>query len=177
MPTIHPRYECILFSIQRIRCVIFPTLDDSQSSRIGGGSLQIVYTGWKKTRETNKSKRRDSGLAQIESDAELAQRLHEEELAELDKARKERQKQEEATSATFAEEFDEIQAKIDADHELAKKETIGSRKSRGNKEQTTYKNSSQEQDDYLPQTYGANGSSKNYKIFSEMLDDFDRQDV
>ncbi|GJU59538.1 hypothetical protein Tco_1237304 [Tanacetum coccineum] len=41
MPTIHPRYECILFSIQRIRCVIFPTLDDSQSSRIGGGSLQI----------------------------------------------------------------------------------------------------------------------------------------
>ncbi|GKA15373.1 putative ribonuclease H-like domain-containing protein [Tanacetum coccineum] len=153
-----------------------------------------------------------------------------------------------------------------------RKETIGSRKSRGNKEQTTYKNSSQEQDDYLPQTYGekkwindfkpidddsqqqakstkkrpradseeesskkqklegdndaekeelrdcmdvvprddvaidveslatkypivdwkthilnenmmyyqiikADGSSKNYKIFSEMLDDFDRQDV
>ncbi|GKA36254.1 hypothetical protein Tco_0722745 [Tanacetum coccineum] len=45
MPTIHPRYECILFSIQRIRCVIFLTLDDSQSSRIGGGSLQIVLEG------------------------------------------------------------------------------------------------------------------------------------
>ncbi|GJU82444.1 hypothetical protein Tco_1284809 [Tanacetum coccineum] len=219
-----------------------------------------------------KVKRRDQGLAKIKSDAELAQRLHEEELAESDKAQKERQKQEEATSAALAEEFDEIQAKIDADHELAKKETIGSKKSRDNKEQTTYKNSNQEQDDYLPQTYGekkwiddfkpidddsqqqaestkkrpradseeesskkqkleedndaekeelrdsmdvvprddvaidveslatkypivdwkthilnenmmyyqiirADGSSKNYKIFSEMLDDFDRQDV
>ncbi|GJR81008.1 putative ribonuclease H-like domain-containing protein [Tanacetum coccineum] len=145
-------------------------------------------------------------------DKELAQRLHEEELVELDRAQKERQKQEEATSVALAEEFDEIQAIIDVDHELAKKEIIGSRKSRGNKEQTTYKNSSQEQDDYLPQTYGddvaidvesmatkypiidwkthilnenmmyyqiirADGSSKNYKIFSEMVDDFDKQDV
>ncbi|GKE19199.1 hypothetical protein Tco_1426776 [Tanacetum coccineum] len=78
-----------------------------------------------------KVKRRDQGLAQIDSDAELAQRLHEEELAELDIAQKERKKQEEATSAALAEEFDEIQARIDADHELAKKETIGSRKSKG----------------------------------------------
>ncbi|GJY01900.1 hypothetical protein Tco_0360052 [Tanacetum coccineum] len=39
-----------------------------------------------------KVKRRDQGLAQIESDAELAQRLHEEELAELDRAQKERKK-------------------------------------------------------------------------------------
>ncbi|GKA87666.1 putative ribonuclease H-like domain-containing protein [Tanacetum coccineum] len=37
-----------------------------------------------------------------ESDAELAQRLLKEELAELDRAQKERQKQEEATSATLA---------------------------------------------------------------------------
>ncbi|GKG52429.1 hypothetical protein Tco_0547304, partial [Tanacetum coccineum] len=44
---------------------------------------------------------------------------HEEELAELDRAQKERQKQEEATSAALAEEFDEIQARIDVDHELA----------------------------------------------------------
>nr|GEY33977.1 hypothetical protein [Tanacetum cinerariifolium] len=54
--------------------------------------------------------------------------------------------------------------RMDADHELAEKETIGSRKSRGNKEQTTYRNSSQEHDDYLPQTYG-------------MLRKFDRQDL
>ncbi|GJX61635.1 putative ribonuclease H-like domain-containing protein [Tanacetum coccineum] len=40
-------------------------------------------------------------------------------LAELDRAQKERQKQEEATSAALAEEFDEIQARIDVDHELA----------------------------------------------------------
>ncbi|GJZ02774.1 hypothetical protein Tco_0520735 [Tanacetum coccineum] len=66
-----------------------------------------------------KVKRRDQGLAQIKSDAELAQRLHEEELAELDRAQKERQKQEEATNAALLEEFDEIQARINVDHELA----------------------------------------------------------
>ncbi|GKA18018.1 hypothetical protein Tco_0697855 [Tanacetum coccineum] len=66
-----------------------------------------------------KVKRRDQGLAQVESDAELAQRLHEEELAELDKAQKERQMQEEATSAALAKLFDDIQARIDVVHELA----------------------------------------------------------
>ncbi|GKA97160.1 reverse transcriptase domain-containing protein [Tanacetum coccineum] len=71
-------------------------------------------------------------------------------IAELDKAQKERQKQEEATSAALAEEFDEIQARIDADHELPVRLT-------------------HKEPDYR--------SSKNYKIFSEMLDDFDRQDV
>ncbi|GKC64908.1 hypothetical protein Tco_1097506 [Tanacetum coccineum] len=40
-------------------------------------------------------------------------------LAKLNRAQKERQKQEEATSAALAKEFDEIQAIIDADHELA----------------------------------------------------------
>ncbi|GJX03793.1 hypothetical protein Tco_0189709 [Tanacetum coccineum] len=68
-----------------------------------------------------KVKRRHQGLAQIESDAELTQRLHEEELAELDRAQIERQKQEEANSAALAEEFDGIQARIDVDHELATK--------------------------------------------------------
>ncbi|GJR23440.1 putative ribonuclease H-like domain-containing protein [Tanacetum coccineum] len=67
-------------------------------------------------KKPEKVKRRDQGLAQIESDAELAQRLHEEELAELDIAQK---KQEEATNSALAEEFDEIQARMDADHELA----------------------------------------------------------
>ncbi|GJU53544.1 hypothetical protein Tco_1227258 [Tanacetum coccineum] len=61
----------------------------------------------------------DQGLAQIKCDAELAQRLHEEELAELDRAQKEKQKQEEATNAALAEEFDEIQDTMDANHELA----------------------------------------------------------
>nr|GEY15046.1 hypothetical protein [Tanacetum cinerariifolium] len=52
-------------------------------------------------------------------DKELAQRIYEKELAELDRAQKERQKQEEATIDALTEEFDEIQARIDADHELA----------------------------------------------------------
>ncbi|GKC55945.1 hypothetical protein Tco_1083543 [Tanacetum coccineum] len=94
-------------------------------------------------------KRRDQGLAQIESDAELAQRLHEEELVELEK---ERQKQEEATNVALAEEFDKVQARIDADHEL------------------TVRLTHEEQEK-------ADGSSKNYKIFSDMLNDFNRQDV
>ncbi|GKA53495.1 hypothetical protein Tco_0746810 [Tanacetum coccineum] len=52
---------------------------------------------------------------------ELAQRLHEEELAELDRAQIERQRQEEATNAALTEEFDEIQARIDADALFAAK--------------------------------------------------------
>ncbi|GJR62794.1 putative ribonuclease H-like domain-containing protein [Tanacetum coccineum] len=59
------------------------------------------------------------GLAQIESDVELAQRIHEEELAELDRVQKEREMQEEATYAALGKEFDKIQARMDADHELA----------------------------------------------------------
>ncbi|GKF13246.1 hypothetical protein Tco_0054708, partial [Tanacetum coccineum] len=54
-------------------------------------------------------------------DKELAQRLHEEELAELDITQKERQRQEEATNAALTEEFNEIQARIDADALFAAK--------------------------------------------------------
>nr|GEU77801.1 hypothetical protein [Tanacetum cinerariifolium] len=68
-----------------------------------------------------KVKRRDQRLAQIKSDAELAQRLHEEELAELDRAQKDRKRQEEATNAALAEEFDEIQGRMDADNKLVPK--------------------------------------------------------
>ncbi|GJV88419.1 hypothetical protein Tco_1532357 [Tanacetum coccineum] len=166
-----------------------------------------------------KVKRRDQGLAQTESDAELAQRLHEEELAEFDRAQKERQKQE-ATSAALAEEFDEIQAKIDVDHKLAQAEST-KKKPRAYSEEESSKKQKLEEDndaekeelrdsiDVVPrddvaidveslatkypivdwkthilnenmmyyQIIRVDGSSKNYKIFSEMLDDFDRQDV
>ncbi|GKB71871.1 hypothetical protein Tco_0933283 [Tanacetum coccineum] len=124
-----------------------------------------------------KVKRRDQVLAQIESDAELAQRLHEEELVELDRAQKERQKQEEATSAALAEEFDEIQAIIDVDHELAvrltheeqEKYTIEERARllakffERRKKQLAAERAEEirnklptrtQVDDYLPQTYG-----------------------
>ncbi|GJX98496.1 hypothetical protein Tco_0355515 [Tanacetum coccineum] len=50
---------------------------------------------------------------------ELTQRIHKEELAELERAQQERQRQEDDTNAALAKEFDEIQARIDADHELA----------------------------------------------------------
>ncbi|GJV99889.1 hypothetical protein Tco_1555141 [Tanacetum coccineum] len=46
-----------------------------------------------------------------------------EKLAELDKAQKEKQKQEKATNAALAEEFDEIQAMIDANYELVTRMT------------------------------------------------------
>ncbi|GJX06206.1 hypothetical protein Tco_0194138 [Tanacetum coccineum] len=166
---------------------------------------------------------------------ELAQRLHEEELAELDRAQKERQKQEEATSAALAKEFDEIQAKIDADHEMAVRLTYEEpdyddsqqqaestkKRPRADSEEESSKKPKLEEDtnaekeklrdsmDVAPrddvaidveslatkypiadwkthilnenmiyyQIIKADGSSKNYKIFSEMFDDFDRQDV
>ncbi|GKC24359.1 hypothetical protein Tco_1026509 [Tanacetum coccineum] len=157
-----------------------------------------------------KVKRRDQGLAQIESDAELAQRLHEEELAELDRAQKERQK-------------------IDADHELAvrlileekekyiieerarllaefferRKKHLAAKRAEAIRNKPPTRTQREEVDDVAIvveslatkypivdwkthilnenmmyyQIIKADGSSKNYKIFSEMHDDFDRQDV
>ncbi|GKF72036.1 hypothetical protein Tco_0208150, partial [Tanacetum coccineum] len=54
-------------------------------------------------------------LAQMESDAELAKRLHEEEFAEVERAQKERQAQEQASKDAITEMLDEVQAGIDAD--------------------------------------------------------------
>nr|GEW52427.1 hypothetical protein [Tanacetum cinerariifolium] len=108
-----------------------------------------------------KLKRRDQGLARIESDAELAQRLYKEELAEVDRAQKERQKQEEATIADLIKEFNEIQARMDTDHEHATRQTY----------------EVQEQFTIKERAKLADRSSKNYKTFSEILNDFDRQDV
>ncbi|GJY40019.1 putative ribonuclease H-like domain-containing protein [Tanacetum coccineum] len=135
-------------------------------------------------------------------DKELAQRKT--------KAQKARQKQEEATSAALAEEFDEIQAKIDADHELANSlKEESSKKQKLEEDNDAEKEDLRDSMDVVPrddvvidveslatkypivdwkthilnenmmyyQIIRADGSSKNYKIFSEMLDDFDRQDV
>ncbi|GJR31093.1 hypothetical protein Tco_1107325 [Tanacetum coccineum] len=65
--------------------------------------------------------RKDQGDLQIQADAELAQRLHEEELAELERRQKERVAQEEASMAALYEEYDTIQASIDADAFFAAK--------------------------------------------------------
>ncbi|GJR91306.1 hypothetical protein Tco_0215317 [Tanacetum coccineum] len=123
--------------------------------------------------EPVKIKMRDQGDLQVQANAELAQRLHEEELAELERAQQERQRQKDDTHAALAKEFDEIQARIDADHELAK-ETIGSSKSRGNKKQTTYTNSSQEQvrkqDDLLTIKLYSQWIQKLLKIVKKKVD-------
>nr|GEX91591.1 hypothetical protein [Tanacetum cinerariifolium] len=108
-----------------------PSTPPTTTTIFGDEDLTIAQT-WIKLRNKGKGvlveeepvklekvKRMDQRLAQIESDAELAQRIYEKELAELDRAQKERQKQEEAHIAALTEEFDEIQARIDADHELA----------------------------------------------------------
>ncbi|GJV58386.1 hypothetical protein Tco_1530193 [Tanacetum coccineum] len=63
-----------------------------------------------------KTKKQIQGDAQIERDKEVALRLQ----AELDEElRVEREKQEEASKAAIAEMFDEVQARMDADYELA----------------------------------------------------------
>ncbi|GJU25746.1 putative ribonuclease H-like domain-containing protein [Tanacetum coccineum] len=51
-------------------------------------------------------------------DKELAQRLHEEELAELERMQRERTAQEEASKAAIDEELDDIQAMIEADEQM-----------------------------------------------------------
>ncbi|GJS01046.1 hypothetical protein Tco_0317554 [Tanacetum coccineum] len=65
--------------------------------------------------EPVKVKRKDQGLAQIKSDAELTYRLHEEKLAGIERIQKEKAAQEEVSMAAIFEEYDIIQASIDAD--------------------------------------------------------------
>ncbi|GJY85977.1 hypothetical protein Tco_0500003 [Tanacetum coccineum] len=57
--------------------------------------------------------------AQIQRDAKIGQRLHEEEIAELERMQRERAAQEEASNAAFIVEFDNVQARIEADALLA----------------------------------------------------------
>ncbi|GJX84379.1 hypothetical protein Tco_0335153 [Tanacetum coccineum] len=57
--------------------------------------------------------------AQIQRDAEIAQRLHEEEKAELERKQRERAVQEEASNAALIAEFDNVQARMEADALLA----------------------------------------------------------
>nr|GEX84255.1 hypothetical protein [Tanacetum cinerariifolium] len=98
-----------------------PSTPPTITTIFGDEDLTIAQTLIKMRSERKKEllSDMDQGLAQIESDADLIQRIYKEELAELDRAQKERQKQKEATIAALIEDFDEIQAIMDADHELA----------------------------------------------------------
>ncbi|GJR91055.1 RNA-directed DNA polymerase, eukaryota, reverse transcriptase zinc-binding domain protein [Tanacetum coccineum] len=72
------------------------------------------------TESVEKTKKKVQGDAQIEKDAEVALRLQ----AELDEElRVERERQEEASKVAIAEMFDEVQARMDADYELAARMT------------------------------------------------------
>ncbi|GKC43389.1 hypothetical protein Tco_1061111 [Tanacetum coccineum] len=57
--------------------------------------------------------------AQVQRDAEIAQRLHEKEKAELERMQRERAAQEEASNAALIAEFDNVQARMEADALLA----------------------------------------------------------
>nr|GEU75440.1 hypothetical protein [Tanacetum cinerariifolium] len=219
------------------------TTDDSNDITLAETLIEIRISATKPQKgvlvekEHVKVKRKDQGLAQIESDAELAQRIYEEELAEVDRAQKERQKQKEATIADLTKEFNEIQARMDAMKNKNKQKWIydfkpmdddsqqpveSSRKRQREvyneeslkKQKLEEDNDAEKEElrailDIVPrddiainveslatkypivdwksyilienmmyfQIIRADGSSMNYKIFSEMLDDFDRQDV
>ncbi|GKB74076.1 hypothetical protein Tco_0935488, partial [Tanacetum coccineum] len=72
------------------------------------------------TKSVEKIKKKVQGDAQMERDAEVALRLQ----AELDEElRVERERQEEASKVAIAEMFDEVQARMDADYELAARMT------------------------------------------------------
>ncbi|GKB88143.1 hypothetical protein Tco_0960415 [Tanacetum coccineum] len=87
-----------------------PTIDPKDK---GKGILQ-------ETESVEKTKKKVQGDAQIEKDAEVALRLQ----AELDEElRVERERQEEASKVAIAEMFDEVQARIDVDYELAARMT------------------------------------------------------
>ncbi|GKF12416.1 hypothetical protein Tco_0050342, partial [Tanacetum coccineum] len=62
-----------------------------------------------------KIKRSDQGDLQLQADAELAQLLHQEKLAQVERRQRERAAQEEASIATLYEEYDTIQASINVD--------------------------------------------------------------
>ncbi|GKE38103.1 hypothetical protein Tco_1461508 [Tanacetum coccineum] len=65
-----------------------------------------------------KVNRSDLDAAQIAKDAEIARLVHENELAKIERERKERQRQDQASVDYIASLYDEVQAKMDASKEL-----------------------------------------------------------
>ncbi|GKB73458.1 hypothetical protein Tco_0934870 [Tanacetum coccineum] len=92
----------------------------------GSGDTEVfdtkkaVSTAGEETKSVEKTKKKVQGDAQMERDVEVALRLQ----AELDEElRVERERQEEAFKVTIAKMFDKVQARIDADYELAARMT------------------------------------------------------
>ncbi|GKD39224.1 hypothetical protein Tco_1259431, partial [Tanacetum coccineum] len=97
------------------RIVPVPTTQ-SQPSYNNKGKEKMV-----ELEEPVKIKRRDQGMDQVQADAELTQRLYQEDLAELERVQRERAAQEEASKAAINKELDDIQAMIEADEQLAER--------------------------------------------------------
>ncbi|GJZ99499.1 hypothetical protein Tco_0672050 [Tanacetum coccineum] len=79
-----------------------------------------VFDDDDETESVEKTKKKVQGDAQMEKDVEVALRLQEELNKEL---RVERERQEEASKVAIAEMFDEVQARMDVDDELAARMT------------------------------------------------------
>ncbi|GJY09151.1 putative ribonuclease H-like domain-containing protein [Tanacetum coccineum] len=115
------------------------------------------------------------GKDQISYDAEVAQRLQ----AELDEeVRLEREKEEEASNAALIKEWDDVQARINADRKLA--EQMQAQERENTLKSSNWLIGTKIHSLGLVSYYiveRADGSSKMYMVFSKMLKDFDRQDL
>ncbi|GJR17914.1 hypothetical protein Tco_0966441 [Tanacetum coccineum] len=117
-----------------------------------------------------------------QSDADLAQRLHEEELAELDRAQKERQKEKK-----LIDDFKPIDDDSQQQAESTKKRPKADSEEESSKKQKLEEDNDAEKEelrdsmDVVPKDDVAidveSLATKYPIIFGEMLDDFDRQDV
>ncbi|GJQ99358.1 putative ribonuclease H-like domain-containing protein [Tanacetum coccineum] len=109
----------------------------------------------------------------IRLDEEVALKLQAEFNEKERLAREKVEKVEEANIALI-ETWDDIQAKIDVDHQLAKTSTITRRVSRREKKQTTNKSSTEKDNVYLPKEYGRiqaqNLKLKDFDSIQEMFD-------
>ena len=69
--------------------------------------------------EDEPEKKKVKPKTQVELDAEVAHQYHLEEVAEMERLNKERKQQEQSSQEAIAKLYDEVQARMDADHELA----------------------------------------------------------
>ncbi|GKC97598.1 hypothetical protein Tco_1167873 [Tanacetum coccineum] len=145
--------------------------------------------GWNndKTEELNLTDGADTEVIvedKIDADHELAVRLtHEEqekytieEGARLLAEFFERRKKQLATERLYKREKKWIDEFKPIDDDSQQQEESTKKTPRADSEEESSKKQKLEEDNHMKKRE-ADGSSKNYKIFSEMLDDFDRQDV
>ncbi|GJR85372.1 hypothetical protein Tco_0209383 [Tanacetum coccineum] len=106
---------------------------DAAATRVSTVSAPVSTAGTLIKMKEQKAKEKGVAITDVEDSSRIVRPVRsattlqplptidpkDKELAELEIAQQERQRQEDDTNASLAKEFDEIQAKIDADHELA----------------------------------------------------------